>query len=93
MKTIICKFNLFDINQTIQILDSETNDIVVSQTCTIDNISDMLIHQYYQYSCNDIVLMGDSSYITERIVPRVLEVNELQYNNQQELNIKVVTTI
>lgn len=85
MKKLICNFSLFKFNQTIFLVDSETEERVRVGDATVDGLPSTLLALCRKYNVNSIHLYGTDNYLAE-IASNIYSCNAREYHNN---NLKV----
>lgn len=82
---LLCKFNLFDIDQKIYLYSAEKNKVIEIGSCAIDNISEMIIGLLVNKHINELDLSGNASYVQKTIQ----DIKKYQETNYELQNVRI----
>lgn len=82
MKILTCNFNLYDLHQSIYLIDEETETMKKLCICTVDEIGNHMAQLASQLDINKIHLYGNNEYVNDIV-------NKIQSSNYNSNNIKI----
>ncbi len=80
---LLCKFNLFDLDQKIYLYSSVKNKVIEIGTCATENVGDMIVSLLINKpSIGEIELSGNASYAQKTLETiRNYQSNEYNFKN------------